>query len=78
MTEMLYLKACPRCRGDINFVNDTYGPSLQCLQCGFTVTSANREVIAAGLPQKPAAPHAARKRTADGPLPRRGRISAAS
>lgn len=75
---MLYLKACPRCRGDIKFVNDTYGPSLKCLQCGFTVTSANREVIAAGTTDKPAAPDAARERAARNPLPDRSKVSAAS
>ena len=66
---MLYLKACPRCRGDIKFVNDTYGPSLKCLQCGFTVTSANREVIAAGPPEE---------RAARNPLPDRSKVPAAS
>ena len=36
---MLYLKACPRCRGDVKYERDTYGRFLQCLQCGFLVSS---------------------------------------
>ncbi len=31
---MFYLKACPRCRGDIHFNSDVYGDYYQCLQCG--------------------------------------------
>ena len=70
---MLYLKACPRCRGDIKFVNDIYGPVLKCLQCGFTVTSANREIIAAGAPEESATRHAARD-----PFFERSKVTAAS
>ena len=33
---MLELKACPRCEGDIIKTQDTYGPYLDCLQCGYT------------------------------------------
>ena len=32
---MLYLKACPRCKGDIVCDCDMYGAYLECLQCGF-------------------------------------------
>ena len=32
---MLYLKGCPRCRGDIYADSDEYGAYRQCLQCGF-------------------------------------------
>ena len=46
---MLYLKACLRCRGDVRFALDTEGPFLQCLQCGFRVTSAHRDLIAAAM-----------------------------
>jgi len=49
---MLYLKACPRCHGDIRFAIDADGPFVQCLQCGFTVTSAHRDLIAARTPAK--------------------------
>jgi len=36
---MLYLKACPRCRGDVKFERDMYGQYLECLQCGFLISS---------------------------------------
>ena len=30
----LYLKACPRCHGDIALDDDQYGRYMECLQCG--------------------------------------------
>ena len=32
---MLFIKCCPRCKGDIYVNNDTYGHFMECLQCGF-------------------------------------------
>ena len=32
---MFFLKACPRCRGDIYVDRDNYGPFLHCMQCGY-------------------------------------------
>lgn len=32
---MIYFKACPKCRGDIQLQNDGTGDALHCLQCGF-------------------------------------------
>ena len=32
---MVYLKACPRCRGDLALTEDSYGRFLECLQCGY-------------------------------------------
>ena len=32
---MLYLKSCPKCRGDMYLEQDNYGRYRQCLQCGF-------------------------------------------
>ncbi len=31
---MLWLKACPRCCGDLLWQSDIYGPYMGCLQCG--------------------------------------------
>ena len=31
---MLYLKSCPRCKGDMNSNRDMYGEYRECLQCG--------------------------------------------
>jgi len=33
---MLYLKSCPRCKGDIYVNRDMYGDYKECLQCGLT------------------------------------------
>ncbi|MFP6678993.1 MAG: hypothetical protein VB824_02400 [Dehalococcoidia bacterium] len=33
----LYLKACPRCEGDIALDDDQYGRYMECLQCGYTI-----------------------------------------
>lgn len=32
---MVFLKACPRCKGDIYLDQDAYGSFLKCLQCGY-------------------------------------------
>ena len=44
---MLYLKACPRCRGDVKYERDVYGPYLECLQCGFLLSSKSEGITAA-------------------------------
>lgn len=31
----LRFKACPKCRGDLQLVDDLYGRYWECLQCGF-------------------------------------------
>ena len=36
---MIYLKACPKCGGDVEMATDHNGKLLQCLQCAFTVDS---------------------------------------
>ena len=53
---MLYLKACPKCHGDVRFAIDADGPFVQCLQCGFRVTSAHLDLLAARTPAKPPEP----------------------
>lgn len=35
VTTMLKLKACPRCKGDLNSNRDMYGSYDECLQCGY-------------------------------------------
>ena len=32
---MVYLKACPKCLGDLTVARDGYGIFFSCLQCGF-------------------------------------------
>lgn len=34
---IIKLKACPKCRGDLNFLVDQYGKYMSCLQCGFII-----------------------------------------
>jgi hypothetical protein len=34
---MLYFKSCPRCKGDMHFDIDVYGPYKACLMCGYMV-----------------------------------------
>ena len=43
---MLYLKSCPRCEGDVRYERDMYGSYLDCLQCGFSISSKNDGVEA--------------------------------
>ncbi len=43
---MLYLKACPRCSGDVKYERDVYGRYLECLQCGFLLSSKSEGTTA--------------------------------
>lgn len=36
---MMYFRACPKCRGDVVFGQDTDGDYLECLQCGLVIDS---------------------------------------
>ncbi len=35
-SNLLYLKSCPRCTGDVHADSDMHGTFLKCLQCGFS------------------------------------------
>ena len=37
---MVYLKSCPRCRGDLFTERDHRGTYVTCLQCGHTLSSS--------------------------------------
>lgn len=39
---MYWLRACPRCHGDLCAGNDVYGPYVTCLQCGYCLADAQR------------------------------------
>ena len=56
---MLYLKACPRCRGDVKFADDQYGKYLECLQCGYTIDGNDRKSGARELDERAAVTEAA-------------------
>ena len=40
ITKMFWFKACPRCRGDLYWETDAYGPYVTCLQCSHYLTGA--------------------------------------
>ena len=33
---MLLLKACPKCKGDVELASDMHGDYVRCLMCGFS------------------------------------------
>jgi hypothetical protein len=35
--DMIWLKSCPRCRGDLFMDSDYYGRFVSCIQCGATL-----------------------------------------
>jgi hypothetical protein len=53
-TKVLYLKACPKCHGDIELVVFPDSKTLSCLQCSFTVDSqeAARRAMGETTPDK--------------------------
>jgi hypothetical protein len=50
---MMRLRACPRCRGDLQLEQDVYGgpPTLVCLQCGNVIAPATPATVAAHVLQ---------------------------
>ncbi len=45
--KMLYMKACPRCKGDVHMNRDSFGAYAKCLQCGFNRDFPNKR---SGIP----------------------------
>ena len=44
-----WLKACPRCRGDLQEESDIYGRYISCVQCGYILRQAEEvQLISAG------------------------------
>lgn len=42
---MMWLKACPRCRGDLFKERSVGDASMICLQCGHVLTKSQEEVL---------------------------------
>lgn len=42
---MIWLKACPRCRGDLFLDSDAYGRFVSCIQCGNILEKAQEETL---------------------------------
>jgi hypothetical protein len=58
---MYWLKACPRCRGDLREEKDLYGVFITCIQCGYVASSVEEEELRTnGRIEIAAAPPAAR------------------
>ena len=46
---MYWLKACPRCQGDLHAEKDFYGVYVACIQCGYLPSSEEeRQLRVAG------------------------------
>ena len=39
---MMWLKACPRCRGDLVLDSDYYGNYVSCIQCGASLDKSQQ------------------------------------
>ncbi|MBI4299198.1 MAG: hypothetical protein HY666_05495 [Chloroflexi bacterium] len=46
---MMYLKACPRCHGDMNVSQDRYGAYRQCVQCGYILELDHKGLLQASI-----------------------------
>ena len=42
---MYWLKACPRCRGDLREEKDFYGAYVACIQCGYVLNAQDEEAL---------------------------------
>ncbi|MDP2673688.1 MAG: hypothetical protein Q8Q00_02140 [Dehalococcoidia bacterium] len=40
---MYWLKACPRCRGDLHEESDFFGAYVACIQCGYVLNTREEE-----------------------------------
>ena len=55
MGEVLWLKSCSRCGGDLLPERDLYGPYVSCVQCGYYVPEAEEAVLRQAHSRSPAA-----------------------
>lgn len=42
---MMWLKSCPRCRGDLMLDSDYYGHYVSCIQCGASLDKSQQDVV---------------------------------
>ena len=49
--KVIYLKACPKCHGDVKLETNHDGKYLECIQCSYTIDSreAARRATAASI-----------------------------
>jgi hypothetical protein len=57
---MYWLKACPRCQGDLREEKDIHGVMVTCIQCGYVATTAEEERLrlTGGIERESASPAA--------------------
>ena len=48
---MIDFKACPKCRGDMQFQRDQYGSFKYCFQCGLILERPARSMVPAKIEQ---------------------------
>jgi hypothetical protein len=42
---MMWLKSCPRCRGDLVLDSDYYGQYVSCIQCGASLDKSQQGIL---------------------------------
>ncbi len=42
---MMWLKSCPRCRGDLILDSDYYGHFVSCIQCGASLDKTQHDAL---------------------------------
>jgi len=42
---MMWLKSCPRCRGDLVLDSDYYGNYVSCIQCGAALDNSRQTIL---------------------------------
>jgi hypothetical protein len=42
---MIWLKSCPRCRGDLILDSDYYGHYVSCIQCGASLEKSRQTTL---------------------------------
>ena len=53
---MYWLKACPRCRGDLHEESDFFGTYVACIQCGYVLNTGDEEALRlTGVPERESA-----------------------
>lgn len=55
---MYWLKACPRCHGDLHAEKDYFGDYVACIQCGYVLPAEEEQTLrpTGTLERKPVAP----------------------
>jgi hypothetical protein len=57
---MYWLRACPRCQGDLHEEKDIHGVMVTCIQCGYVATASEEQQLrlAGAIEREPVLPTA--------------------